>query len=151
MDLNLASRFSRLEEHVQEPLVATVIASTLWISAPSLSYLSTGGHLRPDLYGHIPTYIERFGVETAAELAEFEIAHVQAIKDLVAKEQIDCDFCLTRTVDVWCTQPTADKAKFAYDKMMERGLSYMNDVHFAMGKHAEGVRKHTDRGCRTCD
>jgi len=103
------------------------------------------------LYGHIPTYIERFGVEIAAELAEFEIAHVQAIKDLVAKEKIDCDFCLTRTVDVWTTQPSADKAKFAYDKMMERGLQYMSDVQFTMGKHAEGVCKHSDHRCRTYD
>ena len=100
---------------------------------------TTGGHLRPDLYGHIPTYIERFGVETAAELAEFEIAHVQAIKEVVEKEKIDCDFTLTRTVDVWANQDAADKAKGVYDKMVGHGLKYMNDVHFTMGKDAPGV------------
>lgn len=98
-----------------------------------------GGHLRPDLYGHIPTYIERFGVETAAELAEFEISHVKAIKDIVAKEKIDCDFTLTRTVDVWANQAAADKAKAVYDTMVAYGMKYMDDVHFTMGKDAEGV------------
>ena len=49
-----------------------------------------GGHLRPDLYGHIPTYIDRAGAEAGAEIARFEIAHVQAIKKVVEEEKIDC-------------------------------------------------------------
>jgi glycine/D-amino acid oxidase-like deaminating enzyme len=63
-----------------------------------------GGHLRPDLYGHIPTYIERYGVDAGAEWAEYEIAHVGAIKKLVAEEEIDCDFTLTRTTDTWADE-----------------------------------------------
>lgn len=98
-----------------------------------------GGHLRPDLYGHIPTYIKRYGVETAAELAEFEIAHVQAIKAIVTKEKIDCDFTLTRTVDVWCNQDAADKAKVVYEQMVAHGLKYMDDVDFTTGPAAEGI------------
>ncbi|GAB7348190.1 hypothetical protein MBLNU459_g6194t1 [Dothideomycetes sp. NU459] len=98
-----------------------------------------GGHLRPDLYGHIPTYIKRFGVETAAELAEFEIAHVQAIKAVVAKEKIDCDFTLTRSTDVWANQDAADKAHAVYEQMVAHGLKYMEDVDFTMGPAAEGV------------
>ena len=60
-----------------------------------------GGHLRPDLYGHIPVYIERHGIEAGAEYAEFEVSHVQAIKNLIAKEGIECDFTLTRSTDTW--------------------------------------------------
>lgn len=99
-----------------------------------------GGHLRPDLYGHIPTYIERAGLEAAAALAEFEIAHVFAIKDLVEKEKIDCDFTLSRTVDVWCNEQAAAKAKQVYDLMVSHKLEYMRDVFFTVGKDAEGVR-----------
>lgn len=84
-------------------------------------------------------YIERFGVEAASELAEFEIAHVHAIKETVEKEKIDCDFTITRTTDVWCNQSAADKAKGVYDKMVAHGLKYMNDVDFTMGKDAPGV------------
>lgn len=95
--------------------------------------------MRPDLYGHIPTYIERHGVEAAAELAEFEIAHVSAVKKIVEKENIDCDFTVTRTTDVWCNQDAAEKAKAMYDKMVAHGLKYMDDVDFTMGKDAPGV------------
>lgn len=98
-----------------------------------------GGHLRPDLYGHIPTYIDRFGVEVGAEIAEFEVAHMKAIKDLIAREKIDCEFTLTRTTDVWCNQDAADKAKAVYDKMVAFGLKHMDDVHFVTGPQAEGV------------
>jgi hypothetical protein len=104
-----------------------------------------GGHLRPDLYGHIPTYIDRHGLEAGADLARFEIAHVQAIKELIAKENIDCDFTLTRTVDVWTNQAAADKAKAVYDMMVAHGLDYMKDVQFTLGKNAEGVRNLDNR------
>ncbi|KAI0016899.1 FAD dependent oxidoreductase superfamily [Xylariomycetidae sp. FL0641] len=98
-----------------------------------------GGHLRPDLYGHIPVFMDRAGVEAGAEIAEFEIAHLQAIKDVVDKEQIDCDFTLTRTTDVWCNEDAAKKAKATYDSLVSKGLKYMNDVHFITGPSAEGA------------
>lgn len=70
-----------------------------------------GGHLRPDMYGHIPKYIERAGVKAGLEIAEFEVAHLEAIKKLIEKEKIDCDFTLTRTVDVWINKTAAVKAR----------------------------------------
>ncbi|KAK4973204.1 hypothetical protein LTR28_011804 [Elasticomyces elasticus] len=101
-----------------------------------------GGYLRPDLYGHIPTYIDRHGVDAGAELTEFEVAHVQAIKELIAEEDIDCDFSLTRTIDVWCNEAAAQKAKATYEMMMARKLSYMDNVHFVYGERAEGLVLH---------
>jgi glycine/D-amino acid oxidase-like deaminating enzyme len=98
-----------------------------------------GGHLRPDLYGHIPTYIDRFGVKDGAAIAEFEAAHITAFKNVIAKEGIDCDFTITRTTDVWCNQDAADRAKAVYDRMTAYGLKHMDDVHFTMGRDAEGV------------
>ncbi|RHZ60856.1 hypothetical protein CDV55_106812 [Aspergillus turcosus] len=97
-----------------------------------------GGHLRPDLYGHIPTYIDRAGPEAAAEIAEFEIAHVQAIKKLVEREQIDCDFRLTRTIDVWCNEEAAKGARKVYERMKAYGFGYMDDVDFHT-KNVEGI------------
>ena len=99
-----------------------------------------GGHLRPDLYGHIPTYIERGGSEAGAEIARFEIAHVQAIKEIVEKEKIDCDFTLTRSYDVWCSEEAVGKAREVYERMRSaRGCEYMDDVAFYDGKDVEGV------------
>ena len=104
-----------------------------------------GGHVRPDLYGHIPDYIEKYGLDAAVELAEFEIAHVWAIKELIEKENIDCDFTLTRSMDVFCNPDAAANAKESYDKMASHRLSYMKDVFFHYGPKAEAVRSNTLR------
>lgn len=98
-----------------------------------------GGHLRPDFYGHIPTYVDRAGAEAGLEIAEFEIAHINAIKKTIDKENIDCDFTLTRTIDVWCNEQSADQAKQVFDLMQSRKFEYMDDAIFYTGKAAEGV------------
>lgn len=100
-----------------------------------------GGHLRPDFYGYIPTYVDRAGAEAGLEIAEFEIAHVNAIKKVIEKEKIDCDFILTRTIDVWCNEESAKEAKKVYDQMVARKFEYMDDAIFYTGKAAEGVRE----------
>ena len=89
-----------------------------------------GGHLRPDLYGHIPTYVDRYGVKLAAEIAEFEIANMWAIKETIEKEQIDCDLVLQRSVDVWCNEDAANQARKTVQKMRDCDLDYMKDVFF---------------------
>lgn len=98
-----------------------------------------GGHLRPDFYGHIPTYIERAGARAGAEIAEFEIAHLRAIKRVIEEEHIDCDFTLARSIDVWCNEEAAKNAKAVYDRMVAEKFEYMDDVIFYTGKKAEGV------------
>lgn len=98
-----------------------------------------GGHLRPDLYGHIPTYIDRAGARAGAEIAEFEIAHLRAIKKVIEEENIDCDFTLARSFDVWCNRDAAEKAKAVYDDMVSRKFDYMEDVIFYTGANVEGV------------
>ncbi|KFY18620.1 hypothetical protein V493_08466 [Pseudogymnoascus sp. VKM F-4281 (FW-2241)] len=98
-----------------------------------------GGHLRPDLYGHIPTFVDRAGAEAGLEIAEFEIAHVNAIKKVIEKEKIDCDFTLTRTIDVWCNEESATQANQIYNQMVARNFEYMDDVIFYTGKAAEGI------------
>jgi 2-polyprenyl-6-methoxyphenol hydroxylase-like FAD-dependent oxidoreductase len=98
-----------------------------------------GGHLRPDLYGHIPTYVDRAGLRAGAEIAEFEIAHVKVIKKLIEEEKIDCDFTLTRSIDVWCNEEAANNAKAIYDQLVASDLEYMNDVIFHTGEKVESV------------
>lgn len=98
-----------------------------------------GGHLRPDMYGHIPKYIARAGLKAGLEIAEFEVAHLEAIKKLIEKENIDCDFTLTRTVDVWINKTAAVKAREVYDFMSSRNLAYMDDVFFSRSEDAENI------------
>ncbi|KEF54253.1 uncharacterized protein A1O9_09419 [Exophiala aquamarina CBS 119918] len=89
-----------------------------------------GGHLRPDLYGHIPKYIARAGVRAGAEIAEFEIENMWAIKKTIENERINCDFTMARSVDVWCQEKAAKDARAAYDMLVSLGLDYMKDVFF---------------------
>ncbi|PWY64965.1 FAD dependent oxidoreductase superfamily [Aspergillus sclerotioniger CBS 115572] len=98
-----------------------------------------GGHLRPDFYGHIPTYVDRAGVRAGAEIAEFEISHLHAMKKVIEEENIDCDFTLARSIDVWCNEEAAQKAKAVYERMKSLDLEYMNDVAFYTGKNVEGI------------
>ncbi|KAB8237610.1 phosphoenolpyruvate phosphomutase-domain-containing protein [Aspergillus alliaceus] len=96
-----------------------------------------GGHLRPDLYDRIPAYIERHGVDAAAEVANFELSHIKAFKDL-AEENIDCDFNITRCVNVYLDEAAGERAKKKYEALVSRGLAFADDVHYTSSKNAEG-------------
>lgn len=98
-----------------------------------------GGHARPDFYGHIPTYVDRAGARAGTEIAEFEIHNLRALKKTIEHEKIDCDFTLTRSIDVWCNAEAAEKAKAIYDRMVAEGFEYMEDVVFYTGDNVEGV------------
>jgi hypothetical protein len=52
-----------------------------------------------------------FGSEMATKIATFEASHVYEIKHLVEKEKINCEFTLTRVVDVCLDQAHANKSK----------------------------------------
>ena len=104
--------------------------------------MNKGGHIRPDVYGHIPKYIERHGVEAGSELANFEIAHLKALKDVIFEEGIDCDFNITRNMNVYLNDAAAETAKQKYETLKAQGLSFVDDVHYTPEKHAEGVCRH---------
>lgn len=98
-----------------------------------------GGHCRPDFYGHIPKYMDRAGDHAGAEIAEFEIANLRALKRVIEQENIDCDFALARSVDVWCNEESAKSAKAVYDRVVAAGFEYMDDAVFYTGEQVEGV------------
>lgn len=98
-----------------------------------------GGHVRPEIYFYMPEYIKKYGLEMAAAISNFEISHVQALKDLVEKEQIDCDFTLGRSMDVFLDEAQAVEAKAAYDELKESGLVSLKDVQYTSAKCAEIV------------
>lgn len=98
-----------------------------------------GGHVRPDFYGHIPTHMDRAGIREGAEIAEFEISTLRELKKIITQEKIDCDFTLARSIDVWCNEDAAAKAKAVYNMMVREGLEYMDDVVFYTGDQVEGV------------
>lgn len=111
------------------------LGSIVWLETDELA----GGHIRPDIYGLIPTYIERHGLDAGVEVAEFEMGHIKALKEVIAKESIDCDFNITRNMNVYLNETDCEKAKHAYDTLAARGLSIVDDLHYTPAKHAERV------------
>ena len=109
--------------------------------APSITFLEArelcsgatgrnGGHVKPDTYYNIPKYTKLFGTEAAASIAKYESSQVYAVKDLVEKEGIDCDFHLTRATDVFLESQAAKDAEAAFRQLQHEGAVNLQDVHY---------------------
>ena len=73
-----------------------------------------GGHLRPDLISTPARLCERYGPEQAAQVADFEAAHIEAITRLVTEEGIDCDIEKATSLEVFTTTEQLDAAQKRY-------------------------------------
>jgi len=59
---------------------------------------------------------------------------------LVEREGIDCDFTLTRALDVYLDADHAKATEEAYRKLLQIGTANLADVQLLKGKDAEQVR-----------
>jgi len=89
-----------------------------------------GGHVKPDLYMNTTVYEKMFGAKVARELTDFEIQQVLDVKRLVETEDIDCDFELTRAIDVFVDRRISGPTIQAYQSLRESGYEYPDDLHF---------------------
>ncbi|KAF5674286.1 gamma-glutamylputrescine oxidoreductase [Fusarium circinatum] len=109
-----------------------------------------GGHLKPDSYNAISAYASEYGIEAAAEVASFEAANVKAVTDYIQQNKVDCDFVLTRAVDVQLSTGHQRRIKEGYDKLIAAGLETTKDTLSVEEKDAEmmsGVKG--AKGCFT--
>lgn len=100
-----------------------------------------GGHVKPDTYFNVPKYTKLYGPKAAAELAAFEASHVLAVKDLVERESLDCDFHLTRAIDVYLHPEHARQTEQAYRQLVKDGVVNLRDVAFTAKEDAERVKR----------
>jgi glycine/D-amino acid oxidase-like deaminating enzyme len=98
-----------------------------------------GGHVKPDTYFNVPRNVSMFGLDAAAELVAFEAANVHAVKNLVESEGLDCDFHLTRAVDVYLDKDHAEKTEAAYRELVGTGAVNLDDTAFIPERDAERV------------
>ncbi|KAH8846411.1 hypothetical protein MCOR27_008192 [Pyricularia oryzae] len=98
-----------------------------------------GGHIKPDVYFNVGKYASLYGMEAAAEMARFEAEHVYAVKDLIETEGLDCDFHLTRAVDVCLDADHARETEAAYRELVKAGVADLRDVDFTPKPDAERV------------
>ncbi|KAJ0385340.1 hypothetical protein COL922a_006575 [Colletotrichum nupharicola] len=96
-----------------------------------------GGHVKPDTYFNVPKYTKLCGADEAAKLAAFEASNVYAVKELVESEGLDCDFHLTRAVDVYLDPEHAKQTEAAYRELLKAGKVNLKDVAFTPEQDAE--------------
>ncbi|KAJ5625850.1 hypothetical protein N7510_002159 [Penicillium lagena] len=107
-----------------------------------------GGHLKPDPYSFISELAAEYGPEAAEEVARFERSHVDAITRLVRTEKIDCDFVLTKAIDVQLHLNECKKVKARFDRLPGLGVKSAESVSFTDQKGAE-ERSHV-KGAQGC-
>ncbi|KAK4505526.1 hypothetical protein PRZ48_003489 [Zasmidium cellare] len=98
-----------------------------------------GGHLKPDPYMRAAGALQKYGKEAAEEVASFEARQVKEIKDLVEKENIDCDFVVTRASDVCLYEDANQELKRGLDQLTKAGISTADGVFYSDSRTAEGV------------
>lgn len=105
---------------------------------PELTCLP-GGHLKPDSYAGIATLAQRHGVKAAAEVADFESANLAAVTEFIRQEKIDCDFIVTRAVDVQFSEKHQSRLREGYESLVEAGVESTKTTFCAPDHYAEQV------------
>ncbi len=89
------------DETIRVDLSSLFLPTLLSRNAKLIPIIPQGGQVKTYRYSNIFKLAEKYGPEAAVEFASFEAANVAPVKALVEKENIDCDFHPTRTMDVY--------------------------------------------------
>lgn len=81
----------------------------------------------------------KFGIKAATEVADFELANLSALQEYVRTAEVDCDFHLTRAVDVQLNSKLNASLKNGYEKLLQAGAEVTKNVFYVDGKEAEIV------------
>lgn len=90
-------------------------------------------------YPAIDSIKQKHTPELAKELSLFMAAHMYAMKGIAEKEKINCDYVLDRFVEAYQNQTDADRVKEVYERQLEDGLDYIQDVDFMNQRYVERV------------
>ena len=90
----------------------------------------------------ISSLVKGYGTEAAVEVVRFEAAQLQEIEKIVSSENVDCDFKVARSYDVWTEENAAKEAKTAYENIRSHGVEFVDDAKFILGDEAERVSAH---------
>lgn len=95
--------------------------------------------MKPDIYNFIATLAADYGVDAAAEVAAFEAKHVHAMKDFIEAEKIDCDYAVTKAVDVQLTEAHFKRLKDGYNRLVAGGSQATAQAQIIESQDAETV------------
>ena len=131
----VATAYHLLNDNPDPPSIVLLEARKICSGATGRN----GGHIKPDLFYTAAKHANMYGAAEAAEIAAFETANLYAVKDLVELEQIDCDFHLTRGLDVFLDPEHAKDTEETYRRLVESGVVNLRDVAFTPKDQAERV------------
>lgn len=97
-----------------------------------------GGHVKL-AWPMITSLAKEHGVEKAAEVAQFHISQIYAMKEAIEKEKIDCDFALRRSYDVYLSKTEPEYANVLLDHQLMADVAVSKHVEFMDTKYAEQV------------
>jgi glycine/D-amino acid oxidase-like deaminating enzyme len=103
-------------------------------------YHNTGGHVRPDVHIGLPRRDRLYGREATQEIADFEIDNLQAIRELVRRDRVECDLSIMQTMTVFPahTAQMAEDTKSELARLAdEAGYPTAKTVHVHEGKAAQ--------------
>jgi glycine/D-amino acid oxidase-like deaminating enzyme len=95
--------------------------------------------LKPDLYNGIAGLAAEYGVDAAAEVAAFEAKHVSFLKEFIEKEKIDCDYSVTKAIDVQLDDDHTKRLKAGYEKLIKEGCAPTTAAKYIGTNEAEKV------------
>lgn len=95
--------------------------------------------MKPDPYNSISRLAAEHGIEAACEVANFEASHVTTLKDLVDRENIECDYVVTKAMDVQLNADHCKAMKVQYDHLIQEGCQATQETEYVGKPDAEQV------------
>lgn len=102
-----------------------------------------GGHLKPDPLSRAASVLKTHGKAVAEHVASFEARQVSEIRELIEREDVDCDFEETRVTDVCLYRAGRDKIKADIARVAAAGISTVSGIKYSTDAEAEQV-------CQSC-
>jgi len=98
-----------------------------------------GGHLKLAVL-RVSRVLREHGVEAANEIGNFHVKQIRAMKEVVDKEGLDCDFLLTRSFDVFMDEKQARDEEREIEYLRIVGIDVVRtEVDVLKKEHVEAV------------
>lgn len=98
-----------------------------------------GGHIKTKL-DSLKSWYEAHGPEAAAELVRWAEAQRHALQAIAEEENIDCEFQVRRSFDIFFDEAHAAELKAWLAARKEDGVSWLKDTQWVEGPHLDRVR-----------
>lgn len=101
-----------------------------------------GGHVKSKTDSML-NIIKRDGLDAATEFRQLVHDQIYALKEVVEREGLECEFELRRSFDVFLDEGEAEKARVAFERCRKEGQSWTKEVEWVGKEFVEQVSLRT--------